>query len=59
MKGVFKVYELEVSEENINNLKKFKKSQGGLWEFPEGKIEPNETRENAIIRKIKEELELI
>ena len=33
------------------------KSQGGLWEFPGGKLEPNESAQDALKREIKEEFD--
>ena len=36
-----------------------KKAQGGLWEFPGGKIEPGEKNEDALKREIREEFKIL
>lgn len=45
-------------EQNYFIAKRGKGSAEGIWEFPGGKVELNETREAAAVREIKEELNL-
>lgn len=35
------------------------KARGLMWEFVGGKVEPNETKQQALIRECKEELDII
>ena len=38
--------------------RQMKGDMGGRWEFPGGKIEEGETPQEALVREIKEELEI-
>lgn len=46
---IYKNDEFLIAQRNI------KKDQGGLWEFPGGKVETGETYQEALKREIKEE----
>ena len=46
---IYKNDKFLIAQRNLN------KAQGGLWEFPGGKVEKDESYENALIREIKEE----
>jgi (d)CTP diphosphatase len=35
------------------------KGNGGMWEFPGGKVDPGESLQQAVVREIKEELNLV
>ena len=49
-----------INEENkiLIAKRKINLKMGGLWEFPGGKVEKEETYENAIIRELKEEMDI-
>lgn len=47
-----------IKDDNVMIAKRMKGDLAGLWEFPGGKIEPNETPEEALKREILEEMEL-
>ena len=49
-----------VNEKNevLISLRKNKKEYDGYWEYPGGKVEEDETLEQAIVREIKEEINL-
>lgn len=47
-----------LKDEKYLIAKRAKGVDEGFWEFPGGKVEPNESQVDAIIRELKEELEI-
>ena len=46
------------NEKILITQRNLKKAQGGLWEFPGGKVEKSETEKEAVEREILEEFEM-
>ena len=57
MKTIHVVAAIIEKEDKILIAQRLKGEHQGLWEFPGGKVEDNETNEQALIREIKEEFE--
>ena len=57
MKTLNVVAAIMEKDDKILIAQRLKGEFAGLWEFPGGKIEPEESREHAIIREIEEEFD--
>lgn len=59
MKKIEVVAAVILKDNKVFSAQRADKGEVGLkWEFPGGKVEPGELGENAIIREIKEELDI-
>lgn len=58
MKTVHVAAAIIEKDDKILIAKRLKGQHKDLWEFPGGKIEENETSQQALIREIKEELDM-
>lgn len=50
---------INTQQEVLIALRQAHQDQGGLWEFPGGKVEANESTVDALKREVKEELDLV
>ncbi len=58
LKIVVSIVLINSSDEILLSKRPHNKHLSGFWEFPGGKVENGETPENAIVREIKEELNI-